>query len=293
MSQVQKFNFGLIDLRVIDLDGQPWFVDVDAYLALGLQQHGGILNPLSDDEKTIRGRTSVGMSPGRDIWLINESGLYKLVMRSDKPQAKAFQDWVTRVVLPAIRKDGAYVLGEEKVATGEMDEDELVLKAMGIMQRKLERLAKEKAALEATNQRLIPAAEVGQAVGQRSRIGVVEFARKLEGVNTMQVQKDLMVMQYLFKRDGHWAVRHKFKGVLFDEVLAPDGHSKIVVLEKGQPLLVNLYHDSRLTMKTGFKPLARLELEIPAQGSPKRATQSWKIDGTMNRAEAGAALSPN
>lgn len=274
MSQVQKFNFGLMDLRVIEQDGQPWFVAVDVYLALGLQQHGGILNPLSDDEKTIRGRTSVGMSPGRDIWLISESGLYKLVMRSDKPQAKAFQDWVTRVVLPAIRKDGAYVLGEEKVATGEISEDELILRAMQAQQKKVERLAlerdrlaaqnlllqKEKMHLEDYNQRILPAAEVGQAVGQRSRIGVVEFARKLEGVNTMQVQKDLMVMQYLFKRDGHWAVRHKFKGVLFDEVMAPDGRSKIVVLEKGQQLLVSLYHDDRLTMKTGFKPLPRLEL---------------------------------
>ena len=44
-------------------------------------------------------------------------------MRSDKPEARAFQDWVTRDVLPAIRKDGAYVMGEEKVKTGEMDED--------------------------------------------------------------------------------------------------------------------------------------------------------------------------
>lgn len=44
--------------------------------------------------------------------LISESGLYKLIMRSDKPQARDFQDWVTRVVLPAIRKDGAYIMGE-------------------------------------------------------------------------------------------------------------------------------------------------------------------------------------
>lgn len=51
--------------------------------------------------------------------VIAESGLYKLVMRSDKPNAKDFQDWGTAVVLPAIRKDGAYILGEEKVATGE------------------------------------------------------------------------------------------------------------------------------------------------------------------------------
>jgi prophage antirepressor-like protein len=265
MSQVQQFHFGLQDIRVIEQDGQPWFIAADVCKAIGynMKADGSVnttqaLKTLSADEvSTTPIRGSV---PGR---LVNESALYKLIMRSDKPEAKAFQDWVTRVVLPAIRKDGAYVLGEEKVATGEMDEDELVLKAMGIMQRKLERLAQEKAALQADNQRILPAAEVGQAVGQRSRIGVVEFARKLEGVNTMQVQKDLMVMQYLFKRDGHWAVYSKHKGVLFDEVLAPDGRSKIVVLEKGQQLLVNLYHDDRLTMKTGLKPLARIDLEIP------------------------------
>ncbi|WP_417702493.1 Bro-N domain-containing protein [Pseudophaeobacter sp.] len=49
-----------------------------------------------------------------------ERGLYKLVMHSDKPEAKAFQDWVTREVLPAIRKDGAYVMGEEKVRSGDL-----------------------------------------------------------------------------------------------------------------------------------------------------------------------------
>ncbi len=59
--------------------------------------------------------------------IISEAGLYKLVMRSDKPEARAFQDWVCGVVLPAIRKDGAYIQGEEKVATGEMSEDEFVV----------------------------------------------------------------------------------------------------------------------------------------------------------------------
>lgn len=55
----------------------------------------------------------------RSVSLISESGLYKLVMRSNKPEARAFQDWVTREVLPAIRKDGGYIKGEELVATGE------------------------------------------------------------------------------------------------------------------------------------------------------------------------------
>ena len=272
MNQVQKFNFGLMDLRVIEQDGQPWFVAADVLYALGLPMnaHGNAILRLDDGESTLC-QIQTGKRSQR---VVSESGLYKLIMRSDKPEAKAFQDWVTRVVLPAIRKDGAYVLGEEKVVTGEISEDELILRAMQAQQKKVDRLVlerdrlqahnlllqKEKMHLEDYNQRILPAAEVGQAVGQRSRIGVVEFARKLEGVNTMQVQKDLMVMQYLFKRDGHWAVYSKHKGVLFDEVLAPDGRSKIVVLEKGQQLLVSLYHDNRLTMKTGFKPLARLEL---------------------------------
>lgn len=170
-------------MRLIELDGQPWFVGSDVLKVLYGRASGlaHVYTRLAPDEMTKVNRYHFGDGPGKPITLISESGLYKLIMRSVKPQARAFQDWVTRVVLPAIRKDGAYVLGEEKVATGEMDEDELVLKAMGIMQRKLERLAQEKAALQADNQRLLPAAEVGQAVGQRSRIGVVEFARKLEG----------------------------------------------------------------------------------------------------------------
>jgi len=60
------------------------------------------------------------------------------------PEAVKFKEWVTGTVLPAIRKDGAYVMGEEKVVTGEMTEDELVLKAMSIMQAKVERLKAER-----------------------------------------------------------------------------------------------------------------------------------------------------
>lgn len=57
--------------------------------------------------------------------VISEPGLYALIMRSRKPEAQTFRKWVTSVVLPAIRKDGGYVMGEEKVATGEMSDDEL------------------------------------------------------------------------------------------------------------------------------------------------------------------------
>ncbi len=90
--------------------------------------------------KTNLPRTQLGLAAGRPLVMLSESGLYKLVMRSDKPQAKRFQDWVTKDVLPAIRKDGGYIMGEEKVATGEMSEDELVFRAMEVMKNKIDRL---------------------------------------------------------------------------------------------------------------------------------------------------------
>lgn len=77
--------------------------------------------------------------PNRGATCVSAGGLNRLILRSDKPETRPFQDWITDVVIPAIQKDGAYIMGEEKVASGEMDEDEFVLKAMAILQRKVER----------------------------------------------------------------------------------------------------------------------------------------------------------
>ncbi len=86
---------------------------------LDITNTGNAYRRLNNDEKSNIRRVDLGLNPGRDLTLISESGLYKLIMRSDKPEAKSFQNWVTRDVLPAIRKDDMYVQGEEKVKTGE------------------------------------------------------------------------------------------------------------------------------------------------------------------------------
>lgn len=138
----------IFQIRTVALNGTLWFVAADVRKVLGLTQGGTNFKHLGADE--VR-RIPSGLITGKGMStasLISESGLYKLVMRSDKPQARVFQDWVTRDVLPAIRKDGAYVMGEEKVATGEMAEEELLAKAFGILQKKIERLTQEKAALQ-------------------------------------------------------------------------------------------------------------------------------------------------
>jgi len=155
MSNVSIYKFeNKAEIRVLSVNEAPWFVAVDVCRALNLAEHpmGGFghhLKGLADDEVTPISKLGVKL-PGKGMGnarAVAESGLYKLIMRSDKPEARRFQDWVTRDVLPAIRKDGAYIMGEEKVATGEMDEDAFVLKAIEILQRKIDRLKAENDAM--------------------------------------------------------------------------------------------------------------------------------------------------
>ncbi|MEH6564891.1 MAG: BRO family protein [Halopseudomonas sp.] len=113
-------TFNTFPVRVVQMDGQPWFVAQDVLKALGLTTYTSAhYKKLASNELANISRITLGLNPGKPMVVVSESGLYKLIMRSDKPQAHAFQNWVTRDVLPAIRKDGAYVMGEEKVAAGE------------------------------------------------------------------------------------------------------------------------------------------------------------------------------
>lgn len=173
MSNVSIYKFeNTTEIRVVEIEGNPWFVAMDVCKAIGyaVKESGDVnttlaLKPLAADEQiTYRVSDNRGKAPK----LISESGLYKLVMRSDKPVARRFQDWVTRDVLPAIRKDGAYIMGEEKVATGEMDEDAFVLKAIEILQRKIDRLSSENKQLTTERDGL------SSMVGQRSSAGMTD-----------------------------------------------------------------------------------------------------------------------
>lgn len=77
----------------------------------------------------MKAKTDLGLS-GRLPNIISESGLYKLIMRSDEPEAREFQDWVTREVLPANREDGMYVAGEEKVSASNSRGDQMTADAL-------------------------------------------------------------------------------------------------------------------------------------------------------------------
>lgn len=148
-------QLGDLKFTVWDREGEPWFIAKEVMRVLGYKTKSTftVLGYLQHDEKTkarikhlCNSEELLGehkMSAHIDQWFISESGLYKLIMRSKRKEAQQFQDWVTKVVLPAIRQDGAYIEGEEKLASGEMSEDEFVLKAMQILQSKVERLTVE------------------------------------------------------------------------------------------------------------------------------------------------------
>lgn len=112
MNNLKVFeNEHLGSIRVIDRDGEPYFVLKDVCDVLEIERGTRIAERLDEDE--VR-QASVIDSMGRNqlTYIINESGLYNVILRSDKPQAKKFKKWVTAEVLPSIRKHGAYMTNE-------------------------------------------------------------------------------------------------------------------------------------------------------------------------------------
>ncbi|MCH4858268.1 phage antirepressor KilAC domain-containing protein [Bifidobacterium pseudocatenulatum] len=108
-NEIQRFDFKGESLRALtNMAGEPWFVAKDACDILGIDTNH-LREALDDDEITNLRNSEVWNQPGRAPLIISEPGLYKLIMRSRKPEAKEFQRWVTHEVLPSIRKHGAYM----------------------------------------------------------------------------------------------------------------------------------------------------------------------------------------
>lgn len=100
------FQYGSNQLEAIIINNKPWVVAKDVCRALGLPQADKAVKRLDDDERVTVKLLRSGMN--RECWLVNESGLYSLIMRSNKPEAKQFRKWVTNEVLPTLRKDGKF-----------------------------------------------------------------------------------------------------------------------------------------------------------------------------------------
>lgn len=104
---IQSFAFDGHAMRVVMIDGQPWFVAKDVCNALELENSRMALERLDDDEKGVSSIDTLGGE--QEMAVINESGMYNLILGSRKPEARRFKKWVTSDVLPSIRKTGRYL----------------------------------------------------------------------------------------------------------------------------------------------------------------------------------------
>ena len=109
MNDILVFHYKSNEVRTVELNGEPWFVLKDVCAVLGISNHKMTAQRLDADEVSL---TDITDSMGRqqETTVINESGLYNVILRSDKPEAKPFRKWVTSEVLPSIRKTGSYTM---------------------------------------------------------------------------------------------------------------------------------------------------------------------------------------
>lgn len=105
-NEIQVWNYESSEVRTVQVNGEPWFVLSDVCKVLELSSPHKVAERLDGDEK---GRNQIPTLGGvQEMAVVNESGLYAVILRSDKPQAKPFRKWVTSEVLPSIRKHGSY-----------------------------------------------------------------------------------------------------------------------------------------------------------------------------------------
>lgn len=106
MNTLQTFDFKENPVRVVDRDGQPWFVAADVCRVLEISNARDAISSLEEDERGVVNADTLGGAQNMNT--VSESGLYALIFKSRKPQAKTFRKWVTSEVLPAIRVTGKY-----------------------------------------------------------------------------------------------------------------------------------------------------------------------------------------
>ena len=175
-NQIQTFDFQGNVTRVAEINGAHWFIAKDICQILGLSDVSMALSRLDTDEKLIQKLFVSGQN--RDIALINESGLYALIMRSYKPSAKQFRKWVTAEVLPAIRKHGVY-MSPEKIEEVLINPDTIIKLAHALKDEQTRRQALE-AQAEADRPKLLFADAVS---GSPSSISVGALAKLITQSN--------------------------------------------------------------------------------------------------------------
>lgn len=243
-------EFGV--LRVIERDGEPWMVGKDVAQALGYAKPRNAIGAHVDEEDKKDAPIQGDLGGIQSMTVINESGLYSLVLSGKLPGAKRFRRWVTGEVLPSIRKDGAYMT-PETLQAALLNPDTMIQLCQ---QLKDERERSER--LKAANERLEPAARYAHdcllADGGRLASSIAQEY----GMSAIKFNQLLHRLGIQYKQGGQWLLYAKHTGKGYTETrvnLIPhnDGythqHPETLWTAKGRAFLYKKLRD------VGFVPM--------------------------------------
>ena len=245
MSKIKIFEnpeFGAV--RTLVKDNEPWFVGKDVATVLGYSnQNRDIVRHVEEEDRVMLDTKTVLSLGQRGGWIINESGLYSLILSSKLPTAKAFKRWITHDVIPSIRKTGGYIAGQET-----MSDADLMAKALLVAQRQIEQRDKQLAEMQ-------PKALFADSVCASSTsilIGELAKILKQNGVDTGQKRLFAWLREngYLIRRKGtdyNMPTQRAMEMGLFEiketVVAHSDGHTSVnktpKVTGRGQVYFVN------------------------------------------------------
>ena len=214
MKDLQIFKneeFG--EIRSLEIDNEPYFIGNEIASILGYKNTRDAIAKHVDEEDKIPDVAFYDGSQNRNMTVINESGLYSLIMSSKLQSAKKFKRWVTSEVLPSIRKTGGYIAGEEN-----MNEDELVLKAMEVMQRKVKALEEKTEKLQSENLmqfqligELQPKADYLDKILKSKSIVPISYIAKDYGMSAKAFNKKLHELGVQYKIGQTWLLYSKYQ----------------------------------------------------------------------------------
>lgn len=194
MNELKAFNnpdFGTI--RTLEMNGEPWFVGKDVAEVLGYSDTAQAIRKHTDTEE--KGVVEMTTPGGRQpITIINESGLYSLILSSKLPTAKKFKRWVTSEVLPSIRKTGGYIAGQET-----MGEEELMAKAFLVAKQVLMRREAELSQTKVENAILQPKADYFDELVERNTLTNFRETAKQLGVKQKSLITFLLDRKFIYR----------------------------------------------------------------------------------------------
>lgn len=226
----QLFKFKDQQVHTITIDNEPYFVGNDVSTILGYSNYrNAVANHVDEDDKL---RTQIEYAgQDRNMTVINESGLYSLILSSKLPQAKEFKHWVTSEVLPAIRKHGAYMTPAkiEEVLT---DPDTIIQLATQLKQEREGRLIAEQKVNELTPK----ATYYDKVLSDKSLVTITQIAKDY-GMSGRAMNRKLHELKVIYKQGQTWLLYAKYQKTGWthsETVMVPkkDGTEKAVLNTK-------------------------------------------------------------